>query len=385
MSWSDIIGQSRVKEYFRLALRSGRLAHSYLFVGPEGVGKDAVALEIAKVLHCETGTDEACGHCPSCQRMAAMGHPDLHFVTALPRGKDESDDDGPLDTLPADEVRRIQEEYQAKARDPYRQVILPKANVIKVNSIREARRESGLTTSDQRKRVTVISQAERMKAEASNMLLKTLEEPAADTMFILTTARREQILPTILSRCQVVRFDGLSEDDIRTALMERKGIGSEQAAITARLAGGSFTRAVELLTDDLLQARRDVVQFVRLALSNSMIGVLDEIDRMAEWKDKDLYRRFLLLLLMWCRDAMILNAGGAIINQDQEDALSKFTARFPEADLPRVLGGIERAFALLDRNIHPRLLFINLVLLMRAAIPPVPLGHAGSLVQWESL
>ncbi len=383
MPWSDVIGQSRVKEYFLHVIRSKRLAHAYLFVGPEGSGKDALALELAKVLHCERGGEEACGTCPSCLRILAMGHPDVQFVTALPRGKDEGNDDGPLDKLSVAEVRLVQEEFQTKGKDPYHEIVLPKANVIKVNSIREIRRESSMTTSDRRTRVTIISQAERMNDEASNVLLKTLEEPSGETLLILTTAKREQILPTIQSRCQVVRFESLSEEEIRDALVQRRGVPADQAAITARLAGGGYTRAVGMLTEDLLQARRDVVQFVRFALSNSLVAVFDEIDRIAESKEKELYRRFLLLLLMWCRDAMVLVAGGTIINRDQEDDLGKFITRFPDADLPRVLAGIERALALLDRNIHPRLLFINLVLLLRSAIPPVPLGHPGSLVPTE--
>ncbi len=384
MPWSDIIGQLRVKDYFLHVIRSQRLAHAYLFVGPEGSGKDATALELAKVIHCERGGEDACGTCTSCLHVQSMSHPDVQFVTALPRGKDEGNDDGPLDKVAPSDVHLIQEELQAKGADPYHQIVLPRANVIKVSSIREVRRESSMTTSDRRTRVTIISQAERMNDEASNTLLKTLEEPSGETLLILTTARREQILPTIQSRCQVIRFEALTEEEIRTALMERRGVPAGQAEVTARLAGGGFTRAVGLLTEDLLQARRDVVQFVRLALSGSLIGVFDDIDRLVELKEKELYRRFLLLLLMWCRDAMVLMSGGTVINQDQAEDLAKFIAKFPEADLPRVLGGIERALSLLDRNIHPKLLLINLVLLLRSAIPTAPLGHPGSLVSMEA-
>lgn len=385
MPWNSVIGQQRVKEYFRHAIRSGRLAHAYLFVGPEGTGKDAAALELAKVIHCERGGDESCGECPSCHRMQSMSHPDVHFVTALPRGKDETDDHGPLEKLSPDDIRLVQEEYKAKAEDPYRQIVFPRANVIKVNSIREIRAESSMTTSDRRKRVTIISHAERMNDESSNMLLKTLEEPSDETMFILTTSKREQILPTIVSRCQLVRFDPLGEAEIREALIGRRGVAPENAALTARVAGGGYTRAVELVSENLKEEREQVVQFVRLALTTSMLGVLEEIDRMTEQKDKEPYRRFLQLLLLWCRDAMVLAAGGTIINQDQEEGLGKFVAKFPEADLPRVLAGIDRALALLERNIYPRLLLVNIVLLLRAAVPPQPLGHPGGLVPMEML
>jgi DNA polymerase-3 subunit delta' len=385
MAWSDIIGQQRVKDYLTHVLRARRVAHAYLFVGPEGTGKDAVALELAKVIHCERGGEEACDACSSCLRVRTLNHPDIHFVTALPRGKDEGNDDGPLDKLLEGELRVIQQELRAKGENPYARITIPKANVIKVNSIREVRREASMTTSDRRQRVTILSQAELMNDEAANMLLKTLEEPAGHTMLILTTSKREQLLPTIQSRCQLLRFDPIPEEDLRHALAERRKVQSHQALLTARLAGGSYTRALELLSEDLLQARRDVVQFIRLALSGSILGAFDEVDRIAELKEKGIYRRFLLLLLMWCRDAMVLASGGSVLNEDQQEDLHKFVARFPGADLPRVLAGIERALTLLDRNIHPKLLLFNLILLLRTAVPvDAPMGHPGALVPLEN-
>jgi len=385
MPWTDVIGQQRVKNYFLHAFRSNRLAHAYLFVGPEGTGKDAMALEIARVLHCERGGDEACGSCSSCMRLRAMQHPDVRFVMALPRGKDEGNDDAPLDKLSEQEVRLVQEQLRAKGADPYHRIVLPKANVIKVNSIREIRRESPMTTSDRRKRVIIISQAERMNDEAANMLLKTLEEPSGETMLILTTAKSEQILPTIQSRCQVVRFDGLSEDEIRRALIDRRGVDPAEAAMKARLANGGYTRAVDLLSEDVKSLRDEVVGFASKAMSQSIVQVFDAIDQLAELKEKEAYRTFLLLLMMWCRDAMILATGGTIINQDQQDRLRKFLEVFPTADLPRILGGIEQALTLLDRNIYPKLLLLNLVLLLRSAVPETPMGHPGGLATTETL
>ncbi len=98
-----------------------------------------------------------------------------------------------------------------------------------------------------------------MGDEASNTLLKTLEEPTGECLFLLTTSRRDALLPTILSRCQQIRFDPLTEEEIAAALMERNGVAAEQAALVARLANGSYTRAVELLGDDLQEERAHVV------------------------------------------------------------------------------------------------------------------------------
>lgn len=237
--WPRVIGQRRVKGTLLAARRSGRLPHAYLFYGGEGVGKDAAALELARVLRCERGEDEACGVCPSCLRVSTMQHPDVRLIIALPRGAQEKDDDGPLAKLTEAEVRVVQEQLALKGADPYHRIQIPKANVIKVNSVREIRRESSMSTSDSRTRVFIISGADAMNDASANTLLKTLEEPPGDTMFILTTSRREALLPTILSRCQLVRFDPLTEEEITSALVGRGHMDAARAALLARLAGGA--------------------------------------------------------------------------------------------------------------------------------------------------
>jgi DNA polymerase-3 subunit delta' len=317
--------------------------------------------------------------------MDLLRHPDVHLVVPLPRGKDEGNDDGPLDKLTEADVLAVQEQLRLKGGDPYHRVVIPRATVIKVNSIREVRREASMTTSDHRRRVTIVTRAELMNDEAANMLLKTLEEPSGDTMLILTTAHREQLLPTILSRCQLVRFDQLSEREILTALTGRSGVDQAHAAVTARLANGSYTRAVELLSEDLLGLRRDVVQFIRHALTPGAAALLDDVDRLTESKDRELIRRFLLLMIVWFRDAMVLASGGSIINVDQQEDLGKFVARFGTADVPRMLNGLERALSLLDRNVQARLILINIALLTRASVLGETLaGHPGSLTAPES-
>lgn len=324
--WPRVIGQQRVKATLLSALRTGRLAHAYLFYGDEGVGKDAMALELARVIHCERGGEEACGQCASCLQIDSLQHPDVRFVCALPTGKGEEAGESPTAKLTEQDVETVQEELKEKGADPYHRITIPRANIIKINSIREVRRESSMSTASGRK-VFVISEADCMGEEAANTLLKTLEEPAGDTLLILTTAHRDALLPTILSRCQNVRFDRLAEPDIRAALMERKGVEARQAELVARLADGSYTRALALLTEDVDQWRRDVLAFVRSALANNVSLVMQAVEKVAELKDRELVNRFLVLLLIWFRDALVLLHGGEIINVDQQEDLKRFLAK----------------------------------------------------------
>jgi DNA polymerase-3 subunit delta' len=146
--WSRVIGQDRVKRILRSALENDRLPHAFLFHGNEGVGKEAMALELARVLYCETKTGEACGECASCKKVLTLQQPDLHFIIALPRGKNEQAGDPPLKCLTESEVQAIQEQLRTKGVNPYLRINIPRANEIRVDSIREVRRASTMSTFD---------------------------------------------------------------------------------------------------------------------------------------------------------------------------------------------------------------------------------------------
>lgn len=366
--WPRVIGQDRVKRILLAAIRTGRLPHAYLFYGADGVGKDAMALELARVLHCERNGTTACGVCPSCERAANGTHPDIRIVVPLPVGKNESSDDDPLAKLNEADLRAMQDELREKTSNPYHRVSIPRATIIKINSIRDVRRESTMSTFDGRRRVYIISPADAMGEEAANTLLKTLEEPSGDCMLILTTSRRDALLPTILSRCQNVRFDPLTETDVMEALIERNGLDRETAGFVARLANGSYTAALGLLAEETLQERAFVPSFVRHVLGTSVLPLIEDVERFAAARDRVAVERFLSLLLMWFRDAMVMTRGGRIINVDQEDDLRRFTARFPQADLLRAMADIERALSLVDRNVYIKLILLQLSVQLRRTI-----------------
>jgi len=366
--WRRVIGQRRVKETLLAARRSGRLPHAYLFYGGEGVGKDAAALELARVLRCEKGGEEACDECPSCVRVSKLQHPDVQLIIPLPRGSQEKDDDEPMAKLTDAEVRAVQEQLALKGADPYHRIQVPRANVIKINSIRGIRRESSMSTSGGGTRIFIISGADAMNDAAANTLLKTLEEPPGDTMFILTTAHREALLPTILSRCQNVRFDPLTEAEIRAALISRGSMEEGRASLLARLAGGSYTRALELGENDLMGQRAEVVEFVRRALGGKTLELVELIERLAETKDRDVHVRFLTLLLLWLRDALVLRHGAEVVNVDQLEELKSFVSRFPEADLACAIADVEKAIFLVDRYTYIKLVLAQLAVRLRIAL-----------------
>jgi DNA polymerase-3 subunit delta' len=216
--WHGILGHDAVVERFRSSLRHGRMASSYLFLGPSGVGKRAFALKLAQALLCQsrdTAELEPCGQCESCQLAQAQNHPDLDVVQ-LPEGK-----------------RRMPVELFLGDREHRNQVGL-------CHNI-------SLRPMMGRRRVAIIDDADHLTIESSNCLLKTLEEPPPGAVLILLATSRGRLLPTILSRTQAVRFEGLSTEVLEHLLLEQQIVAeAQQAEKLAPHCQGSLAVAREL-------------------------------------------------------------------------------------------------------------------------------------------
>lgn len=364
MSWNRVIGQVRIKELLKRSIASKTIAHAYLFYGAEGVGKDALAIEFARALNCVHGGTDACGECPSCKKVDLLQHPNIQLIFSLPVGKSEKSGDDPIEVLTQDQVEAVQEQIHLKAENPYHRIEIPKSNFIKINSVRNLRREAALSGFEGGKKIFIVSSAEMMNAEASNSLLKTLEEPPPETVFILTTSQKEQLLSTIVSRCQLVQFDPLSEEEIKDALVARLNVESEQAALAARLSNGSYTTACEALSADMVTERQGVVQFLRLVLGAQKIPLSLEIERISALGDRSAVVRWLKLLQVWLRDALVLREQGesGLMNVDHTKDLKSFVQKFPHADLIAALDRVESSIALVDKNVYLPLVLTTLTI-----------------------
>ncbi|MEK6571518.1 MAG: DNA polymerase III subunit delta', partial [Bacteroidota bacterium] len=247
---------------------------------------------------------------------------------------------------------------------------IPKANEIRINSIRELRRGASLSAFAEGWKVFILIDADKMNDEASNALLKTLEEPTPRTVLILTTSRREKLLRTILSRCQPVRFDPLDSEEIRDALITRYSVPLEQAQLVATLANGNFTHAVELLDADLRERRDAAIDFIRYTLSNRVTQLFDQIEEITATPDRAAMEQWLSLMLVWLRDAAALREGRStgLVNVDQLEPLQRFVTNFPDADHARAVAKVEEAIALVTKNVYLPLVLANLAFQLKEAI-----------------
>jgi len=321
---------------------------------------DAMAMALAAVVLCEKADGDACGVCRNCLMVANLQHPDLFLTFPLPVGRGEGADDDPLAKLSADDLTAVRREVAEKAANPYHLISVPRANQIKVNSIRQMRRQASLGSFGTGRRIFVIFRAEKMTTEASNALLKTLEEPTPGTLIVLTSDEPEALLPTVLSRCQHVRFDPLEEREITEALRSRRGVDGPRALLVGRLAGGSYTNALRLLDADLGGMRDQGVDLLRTFLHKGPKEVLDAIGKAAELPKPEM-EEMLLLLQAWLRDALLLGAGGEVeVNIDDTGTIGKFVRRYPSFDYRTAVDAIDAAVSDLYKNVYIHLILHTL-------------------------
>lgn len=377
MAWSSILDQKRVVETLQRALTQDRVAHAYLFHGPDGVGKRAVALEAARALECTEKRGGACGQCKACQKTARMVHPDVHVHFPHPWSEEEDRDEEDI----GERIQRLGENPYA-AVDFVRRPSLSdptetsnKQVLYRIDQIRQDLiKPMSLARGEGEYKVNILTDVERMRDEAANAFLKLLEEPPPQTVFFLTTSRPEQLLPTIASRCQRLRFDPLLPESIETALIEREDMDPDAAAMLARMADGSYSHALELAQNDVLMASRErVLEYFRAAYSQKIEPLQTCVENLSK-QGREQVKTVLQLMLRWVRDLLLYRSMGEdapLVNVDQRDAVARFCTNLPDADLEGMVTLVEEAIHLTERNVQ-----VSLVLTALAhAIGQAMQGH----------
>lgn len=264
ISWGNLIGHAATTDYLKKIIAEENFPHAVIFAGVEGIGKRLTAEICAAALLCENPHDgEPCGTCESCHLVAARTHPDFYVVEA---------------------------EATKTARN------------IKIGQIRDMQAEASLRPINSARRVVIIDGAELMNNAAANCLLKTIEEPPSQTIFILLTANRSSLLMTIRSRCMTINFDKLKATEIRDALISRGVEGSEAERLSV-IAGGSFGRALMLQEsggEQLRETALDVTEKIsRAELASEEIFKFGA--QVAEWS-RDKFADFLIHVQKILRD-----------------------------------------------------------------------------------
>lgn len=341
MPLSRVEGQARALDGLRRALAGGRLHHACLFAGPDGVGKGLAAQGLAEALLClrPLADGDACGTCGACTRTAERNHPDLHLIARQPR----ADGAGLESSIKIEQVRELQKALSFKAFEGGRRVIL-------------------------------LFEPETMNPATANALLKTLEEPGPATHFILVSHAPHRLLPTIVSRCQQVRFHPLARPLVARLLAARAELSADAADLLAGLAEGSVGKGLQLVESPLLEQRHALLERLDAPAPPAEVPArLDLAERLANNR-ADLPLLF-LLLRTWLRDQILLLEGlpaHRLVHRDQAELLATRVVGRRFEDLANGLELVNQTERdIFEGNANPRL-FLERLFLHLGALDPRP-------------
>ena len=309
------------------------LRNAYLFLGPQQVGKSTLVREFAKALLCEhvDGSGQACGECTSCRLMNSGGHPDLRVYS--PIDKDDT-------------VDRIN-------------------GSLKVEQADELIHEASLRPNMGRYKVFLIQDAHLANAAYLNKILKTVEEPPDQTIICITATDRSEVLPTIVSRCEVMELRQLPAETIRRALVNKYAVNAEEAELLARLARGRFGWAVRQLEDksDGEQRLEQIRQLHQLVAGSRVDRLLFSEETSAQRNNERLFS-MLELWAVWWRDVLLVQNGceDAISNLDQLQAVERYASELAPESVRRHLETLKRIERYLHHTVNTRLALDTLLL-----------------------
>lgn len=358
----EIKGNEKVKTILTNIIRSGNIPHAFLFVGPDGIGKENAALCFAKeVNRFSTETELQNKIIRSIENLT---EPYLKYIIPLPRGKNETDQNDPYEKLSADEIEIISSEFQKKSLNHFYKIEIPKANIIKLSSIRDIKKFISMSYDEVKYRVIIISQAHLMNEEAQNALLKNLEEPPEGIVFILTTSYPEKLRETIRSRCWKINFQPLSIHLVSKVLTEKFEIAKNIAEDVAPFSGGSIQQAIELINNDFEELREKTISILRYSFARKFHSALTEFDKVVSESDQTKAILLIKMILFWLNDFQRIrtsNSYDEIFFSKHKETLEKFYAKFPEAELTRVTTNLDKISSSFKNNINLNLAISNIV------------------------
>ncbi len=320
----NILGHEWAVDMLRQHAARGDVRHAYLFCGPPGLGRRTLALRLAQALNCTQPLAPGIpcgGTCRDCKQIEAMQHPDLNVIQA------ETDDK------------------------------IPKVGgILKVEQVREVQRTLNLKPYQSKYRVVLFLRFQEANDNAANALLKTLEEAPAHAILLLTADNPEQLLPTIVSRCEILRLRPLPIEAIEADLINR-GVDTERARLLAHISGGRPGYARRLVDDDtILEKREERLNDVQTLLSASRVEKFAYAKKLSE--DKDVMRQTILTWLSYWRDVMlrVAQAETPLTNVDLNMEIEFLAARLDLSTTRRVVSNFESSLEKMDRNVNSKLL-----------------------------
>lgn len=370
MRFSDVIGQQEARDRLLQMVREGRLPHALMLCGPEGSGKLALAVAFASYLICPAheGHDDRCGACQQCRMLDRLQHPDLHFTFPTVKLPSMGADHKPVSD---DFVREWQ---KLLSRGPYftMEQWLAEMGATTQQAVITAGESDALThklmlkSSQGGYKVAVVWLPERMNGECANKMLKLIEEPPSQTVFIMVCEEPDKLLETIRSRTQRIDVHRIDTDSMARALVQRRGLDEEGARRVARMAAGNWLKALEALDADNENAKffERFVFIMRAAYTK-------DVRKMKSWSDdlagygRERQRRFLAYFLRMVRENFMYNFHNpelCYMTADEEAFARNFARFVNEANVVQLTDMANTALRDIGQNANGKIVFFDLAL-----------------------
>jgi DNA polymerase-3 subunit delta' len=371
MYFRDVIGQDEAKRHLIDEVQRGHVPHARLICGAEGVGKLPLAIAYARYLCCtHPGEDDACGECPSCKMMNRLAHPDVHFVFPVVNKKGASGDKSSVSDDYITEWRQLIDQrpyfnmsHWLKAMGAENQ----QAKIM-VRESDEILRKLSLKSSQGGYKVMIIWLPEKMNQECSNKLLKLLEEPPAQTVFLLVSEEPDLLLTTIQSRTQRFPLHGITEEDMRQALTQRESLQPQDAAVIAHLANGSWLKAL-----DAFHTSDENRKFFELFVNLMRLSYQRKIREMKAWSEevagmgRERQKAFLTYCQRLVRENFVYNfrqPDMVYMNAEEQSFSVRFAPFINEKNVMGMMDEFTEAQLHIEQNVNAKMVFFDFALKM---------------------
>lgn len=367
MLFKNIVGHQAIKQKLIAIINSERISHAQLFLGKEGSGNLAMALAYVQYLYCLNKTEnDACGTCSSCVKVNKLVHPDIHFVFPVATNDKVKKDPVSNNFIESWRASFIEnpymslEEWQEIAETGNKQLLISSkesAEILKILSLK---------TYEAPYKTMIIWYPEKMNAASANKLLKILEEPPQKTLFLLVAADIEELLPTIISRVQILKINAVDENELAQYAMEKYQVDAQKAKDIALMANGSVNELKQSLNqmDNSTYFREMFIQMMRSAFVANVPGLIDWTDEMAKI-GREKQKQFLNYALHLVRESLMMNYGSnAVGKKTSQEAqfLDKFAPFVHGANCLDIIALFDEAAYHIERNGNPKPIFLDVAL-----------------------
>lgn len=371
MKFADVIGLDNVKQRLIKTVRDSRVSHAQLFMGPEGTGKLPMALAYAQFINCtDKQENDSCGLCPSCIKYEKLIHPDLHFIypTATKKGLDK-----PTSKDFVKQWRELLIDQKAYTNLPawYEKIgIERKQGIINSRDCNDIIKTLSYKSYEANYKVMIIWMVEKLYHAAAPKILKILEEPPEKTLFILVSDHPDQIIKTILSRTQLVKFPFIEKESLTGALLA-EGYDQSKISDVLKISRGSYIEAKHILdqADESDINTNWFIKWMRLCFSGQVVDTLDFVGELSK-QTRDNQKAFLNYTLRMIRESMLLNNESndlVRLNKSEADFIvgvgaKRFYPFIKPKNVFTITEELEKSIYHIERNANPNILFFDLSL-----------------------